>query len=250
MKRSESTIELIKDMRKFREQVKQPDKNAMNPFTKSKYSDLSAVIKSVDAGIKGTGLSWTQDVCNSEQGVTVQTIIFHDSGEYIEFSPLTMPAGKGTAQELGSAETYARRYTLQTAFGLVGDADDDGNAASNRTQETQQRPTRTTQPRSTPRREEHRPPQQAAPAERMAGNDDKQKLLDRIKAFSKEQHRDANEVYTAVVNRANVGAVKLGTLTLEQLVALSAAFQDMVTTAPDPETAGAGEDGEVPPLPF
>ncbi|WP_338217095.1 ERF family protein [Lacticaseibacillus salsurivasis] len=249
MKRSEKTIELIKDMRKFRTQVKQPDKNATNPFTKSKYSDLSAVIKSVDAGIQNTGLSWTQDVSNDHGGVTVQTIIFHDSGEYIEFSPLTMPAGKGTAQELGSAETYARRYTLQTAFGLVGDADDDGNAASNRQAQPKQE-----QPRRAPARRYERQSVTAKPtqpAEPVATAEQKQRLLESLKEFAKVRGLDGNDVFTTVVGESKLGPVKWGQMTEAQYQAVSDAFHRMSAVAPDPQPEPvADEPVAEPELPF
>jgi hypothetical protein len=45
---------------------------------------------------------------------------------------LYVPANKNDAQGFGSALTYARRYALQTAFGVPTE-DDDGNAASRST---------------------------------------------------------------------------------------------------------------------
>ena len=60
----------------------------------------------------------------------VITVITHSSGEYIEFDPLFLKADKATAQGMGSAITYARRYSLSSAFGIASDVDDDGNEAS------------------------------------------------------------------------------------------------------------------------
>lgn len=244
MKRSEKTIELIKDMRKFRTQVKQPDKNATNPFTKSKYSDLSAVIKSVDAGIQNTGLSWTQDVSNDLGGVKVQTIIFHDSGEFIEFSPLTMPAGKGTAQELGSAETYARRYTLQTAFGLVGDADDDGNTASGR--QGQEQPRQAQQRRTQAPRQYERQAAPAKPADPVATAQQKEQLLESLKEFAKVRGLNGNEVFTTVVRESKLGQVKWGQMTQSQYKAVTDAFHRMAAVAPDPQEQTAADEPELP----
>ena len=47
----------------------------------------------------------------------------------MSFGKLFVPANKQDAQGYGSALTYARRYSLQTAFGVAPE-DDDGNAAS------------------------------------------------------------------------------------------------------------------------
>jgi hypothetical protein len=46
------------------------------------------------------------------------------------FGPLAMPATKPDAQGFGSAATYARRYALMAVAGVVGDDDDDANAAT------------------------------------------------------------------------------------------------------------------------
>jgi hypothetical protein len=65
----------------------------------------------------------------SSGGVTIETIILHESGEQFSCGPLFVPAIKNDAQAYGSAITYARRYSLQTAWGVPSD-DDDGNGAS------------------------------------------------------------------------------------------------------------------------
>lgn len=46
----------------------------------------------------------------------------------MSFGTLFVPASKNDAQAYGSAITYGRRYSLQTAFGVCSE-DDDGNAA-------------------------------------------------------------------------------------------------------------------------
>ncbi|MFZ9455691.1 MAG: hypothetical protein ACO27Q_10710, partial [Bacteroidia bacterium] len=43
---------------------------------------------------------------------------------------LEIPVSKGDAQGMVSAATYAKRTTLQACLVVVGDADDDGNAAT------------------------------------------------------------------------------------------------------------------------
>jgi hypothetical protein len=54
--------------------------------------------------------------------------LLHKSGQMLQ-ATLPMPAAKQDAQGLGSAATYARRYQLMAMAGVVGDEDDDGNAA-------------------------------------------------------------------------------------------------------------------------
>lgn len=102
-------------------------KNKANPAFKSKYADLAAVIEALEP-IKAHGLWYRQHVHDSADGVMIETIYLHDSGETLSAGTLFMPAAKRDAQGFGSALTYARRYALQTAFGLATE-DDDGNAA-------------------------------------------------------------------------------------------------------------------------
>jgi hypothetical protein len=58
------------------------------------------------------------------------TTIFIKGDDKLMIGPLEMPAARTDAQGFGSAATYARRYALMAACGVVGDEDDDGNAAS------------------------------------------------------------------------------------------------------------------------
>lgn len=141
MKQSESIKEIAKAMSALRKQIKQPVKNADNPFFKSKYVMLEGVVKAIDEALPD-GLSYTQEVTTNDNGVAVSTIIMHSSGEYMQFEPLSVPVSKKDAQAFGSAETYARRYTLSAVFGVTSDVDDDGNEAAKHPgkQQTAKRP--------------------------------------------------------------------------------------------------------------
>jgi hypothetical protein len=76
------------------------------------------------------GLSVLQDLTNeSGGGVNCTTLILHSSGQSLKLGPLFMPASKLDAQGMGSAATYARRYTLLATAGVAGEEDDDANAA-------------------------------------------------------------------------------------------------------------------------
>lgn len=130
MERSESIAEISKALNTFRISVKQPVKSASNPFFKSKYVALEGVVDAIDSALKDTGLSYVQEATSEGNQVSVTTLLLHASGEWIELTPLTLPVAKNDAQAFGSAETYARRYSLSAAFGITSDLDDDGNAAS------------------------------------------------------------------------------------------------------------------------
>lgn len=128
---SENLDKLFKGMNTFRSQLKQPAKDANNPFFKSNYVTLEGVQNAIDAAIKNTGLAYTQIVKNDDNGnVGVETIITHESGQYLTTGVLALRPEKATPQGYGSTITYAKRYQLASAFGVSSDVDDDGNVGS------------------------------------------------------------------------------------------------------------------------
>lgn len=126
MKFSESRENIFKALHDFRGFLTQPLKDKNNPFFKSKYVPLENIVEVIDEAIKKTGLSYSQEATSEGNYVSVSTNIFHESGEYILFDKLTLPATKADAQGFGSALTYAKRYSLAAAFGVTSDEDDDG----------------------------------------------------------------------------------------------------------------------------
>lgn len=103
-------------------------KSAANPFFKSKYANLEEVIKVVKDAFAKNGLSFVQFPVSEEGHAGVETIIIHESGEFIS-NQFLLKCAKSDPQGMGSAITYARRYGLQSACGIPSE-DDDGNAAS------------------------------------------------------------------------------------------------------------------------
>lgn len=129
MKMSESIANISKALSSFQKEVKQPIKDGTNPHFRSKYITLDGTVKAIHDCAPNHGLSYTQMPITTETGVGVVTLIMHESGEFIQFEPFTLPMEKKTAQGAGSGITYAKRYALSAAFGIVSDLDDDGNEA-------------------------------------------------------------------------------------------------------------------------
>ena len=131
MKKSESIAEISKAMVNFHKEVKQPFKDADNPFFKSKYVPLESVVEAITDIAPKHGLSFIQWALNDENGrVGVATMLMHQSGEFIEFDPVFMTAEKQTPQGAGALITYLKRYTLSAIFGITSDQDDDANESS------------------------------------------------------------------------------------------------------------------------
>lgn len=145
METSETKAELFKAFANFKKKLKQPLKDADNPFFKSKYVPLENVVQVVDEAMIDTGLSYIQEIEDLDDGyMRVDTIVLHESGEYMVIKGSKVKPVKNDPQSAGSATTYARRYSLSTAFGIASDPDDDGNGASQqekgKTQQKRQQP--------------------------------------------------------------------------------------------------------------
>jgi hypothetical protein len=115
-------------------EIEAATKGAENPAFKqdgkvSKYANLGAIIDAVKPALINHGLFFTQHCHPDQEGVSVETVLHHASGESLSLGTLYVPANKKDPQGFGSALTYARRYGLQTAF-CVPTEDDDGNAAT------------------------------------------------------------------------------------------------------------------------
>jgi hypothetical protein len=104
-------------------------KTHTNSHFRTRYADLSACIEAVIDGLNNNGIYLMQLTDEHPDGIKIQTVFMHESGEQMSSGWLYVPAAKNDPQGFGSALTYARRYSLMVAAGLAP-ADDDGNAAS------------------------------------------------------------------------------------------------------------------------
>jgi hypothetical protein len=116
---------LVKAQREFGPALK----TNTNPHFRSKYADLSACVEAVIDALNANGIALIQQTHECTDGVIVETVFVHESGETMSSGKLHVPAAKHDPQGYGSALTYARRYSLMAACGIAPE-DDDGNAAS------------------------------------------------------------------------------------------------------------------------
>jgi hypothetical protein len=126
MQTSPSIKEITAALLEFHKEVSSIPKNSTNPFFKSKYADLSTILKTIETPLLSNGLVLTQWP-EGESGLTSR--LLHVSGEWME-STYTMKPVKSTPQDAGSAITYQRRYAIGAILSLNIDEDDDGNKAS------------------------------------------------------------------------------------------------------------------------
>lgn len=128
MNKSESIKNLAAALNKAQAAMGGASKDSSNPFYKSAYADLGSVVAAIKEPFATNGLSYTQFPIEDGGRIGVETILMHESGEWMSNS-FTVNLTKQDAQGAGSAITYARRYALQAIAGIPSE-DDDGNAAS------------------------------------------------------------------------------------------------------------------------
>ena len=104
-------------------------KESTNPYFKSNYADLHAVIKSAFPYLSKHGLSISQGNEVIQGAICVTTTLMHKSGQWIR-SKVKLPLEKKNAQGVGSAITYGRRYGLSAIVGIA-QYDDDAQSISN-----------------------------------------------------------------------------------------------------------------------
>ena len=101
-----------------------------------KYLNLATILKTIKPVFEKHGLAFSQRVTSSNEGEArqaigkVETIIFDDKEQMVACSyPFFVT---GDPQQVGSAITYARRYSLYAVLGIFPDKDDDGAYAKQR----------------------------------------------------------------------------------------------------------------------
>ena len=119
-------------------------KDAKNPYFKSSYADLKAVIEAIKGPLNNNGISFLQAITGTGESLPfVETVLLHESGQY--FCSLTpiFCSKPNDPQSFGSGVTYSKRYALQAFLGLPTE-DDDGNKEADKTDKQ-------TKPKSTPK---------------------------------------------------------------------------------------------------
>ena len=108
-------------------------KGSVNPHLRNKYADINAVYTAIRDVLPKHGLAVVQTMLPTDGSKAhVRTMLAHKSGQWIA-GECVMPLDRqGGAQGMGSAITYARRYSLSAIVGVVTEEDDDANAAQGR----------------------------------------------------------------------------------------------------------------------
>lgn len=130
MQKSDQINEIGTALAKAQKVIKAANKDVENSFFKSSYADLEAVVEACKEALADNGIAYTQMPDFDATDMWLETVLIHSSGQWISGRYPIRPS-KPDPQGYGSATTYARRYSLMAAAGIVAtNEDDDGNAAS------------------------------------------------------------------------------------------------------------------------
>lgn len=125
--------ELATALAKAQGTVENAKKVSNNPHFKSKYADLATIWDVIREPLTANGLSVLQLPCEAPPGqIGLVTHIFHSSGQYISEKFFVGLKDTTNPQQVGSALTYMKRYSLLGVAGIASE-DDDGEAAVGRT---------------------------------------------------------------------------------------------------------------------
>lgn len=122
---SEDLAEFAKALCDLQGELDNVEKGKDNLFFKSKYADLSACLEASRQPMKAAGFSHCQLPSFDGQMVHVTTMLLHTSGQWMK-SRLSLKPVKQDPQSVGSAITYARRYSFCAMIGLTQKDDDGG----------------------------------------------------------------------------------------------------------------------------
>ena len=210
----------------FQSEVSNPKTTEDNPFFNSKYSDLANVLRTIKEPLVKNGLSILQGATTEERMVgasneiqaivCIETILLHLSGQYARYT-LRIVAdrfaqGKPvplTAQGIGSAITYGRRYAVNAILG-VAQEDDDGNESAGHTDRG--RPAKP--------QEQQRPQPKNEPLPALSG----EQVIAAFEAFSKDPKADKAAVIAYLKKRNDL----IGKLPDDQKLAIRTAYDILI----------------------
>jgi hypothetical protein len=131
MTRSETITNLATALAKAQAEMPVAVFDATNPFLKSKYASLGSVIQASRPILAKHKLSLVQFPISDAASIGVESILTHESGEFVSeriLIPLAEEKGKTRVQCAGSTLTYLRRYSWAAILGMYSDEDSDGGS--------------------------------------------------------------------------------------------------------------------------
>ena len=129
MQLSPETNEILPALFNARNKFAKAKKDAKNNHLKNSYATLDAMMAAVSPALTDNDIMILQSMLDTSTETTfhLETMLIHKSGQWAKFF-MMMPIAKRDPQGVGSAMTYARRYSLAAALG-ISQSDDDAQLA-------------------------------------------------------------------------------------------------------------------------
>lgn len=128
-RRSDSIKNVLTALDKAQTEFNPVVKDQFNPHLKSKYANLAGTIEATEGALHANGLVMSQPAVYRDDKAGCLTILYHiPSDEYLA-EELLIPLEKMSGQGVGTAISYARRFSRLGMLGIAAE-DDDGHTAS------------------------------------------------------------------------------------------------------------------------
>ncbi len=129
MYQTEDIKELVSALSKAQGKMEPAKFNRINPHFKNRYADFTAIMEACREQLSLNGLSIMQYCETMNEKLYLVTMLAHVSGQWIK-SLFPLNPKNMDSQSIGSAMTYAKRYSLSAILGIVSDEEDDDGEAS------------------------------------------------------------------------------------------------------------------------
>ena len=131
MNRSESIIKISQALVKAQAAMGGAVKDSKNPFFKSTYATLNSIREATMPHLNANGITVLQPMKIVEGRTVIETVLLHESGEFLSSDTPVVVAKQNDPQAEGSGQSYARRYGMQSLLN-IGAVDDDAEAGMGR----------------------------------------------------------------------------------------------------------------------
>lgn len=111
--------------------IENPELDGINPHFKNRYATLKATLEKVRAACEPLGMAYVQTLQRgyNDESFTLCSVVIDSEGGRMELSQYPVE-NVPNAQAFGSEMTYKKRQQAQADWGIVGDEDEDGEAAA------------------------------------------------------------------------------------------------------------------------
>lgn len=130
VRRSPEFTHLAKAIATAQGKIQPATKDKVNTHFKNSYADLASCWEACRTQLSEQGIAVIQCPNTRDNRLWMDTLLAHESGQWVESSIEVPLPQQVNAQVVGSSLTYMRRYSLCAMVGVAPADDDDGNEAS------------------------------------------------------------------------------------------------------------------------